>query len=202
MKTAIEALFQAMVTDGWFTASSGDVEAPSGAYAYVTNTYAEVASILDAFEDTTAVYGVPADAEIVGSFVVVEDSQGFVSIERYDAQLADGTAYSRGDGAAAKARYDALEAEYAAWLGDDDDASDTDIRGDVCKDCAMVIANSDTSGIADLDAWEARVTAKDPTDGGKYRVVVLDGEHWSRYSCDYCGTRFEGDRLPVVFVEN
>lgn len=83
MRTSIEALFESMVNDGWFTATDGNVESPTGHFAYVTNTVDEVASILDAFAESVDTYGVPATDDIVGSFVVVTDDQGFIAIHRY-----------------------------------------------------------------------------------------------------------------------
>lgn len=81
MKTAIETLFEAMMTDGWMTASDGDVEAPTGAFAYVTNTSDEITSILDAFSDTVEMTEVD-HADLVGSFVVHTNEQGQTFIDR------------------------------------------------------------------------------------------------------------------------
>ena len=103
MKTALEALFQAMISDYWFTKSSGDVESPTGAFAYVTNTDKELPSILDAFTEITDVYGVPNAEDMTGSFLVVEDSQGNVHISRYDSDTAARAAYMR------------LEADFLDW---------------------------------------------------------------------------------------
>lgn len=103
MKTALEALFQAMITGGWATESDGDVESPHGHFARVHNATAELAEIGDAFEDTLSAYGRPAEDEIVGDFIVIEDSQGFVHITRYPNALATIEAYA------------AIQADYAAW---------------------------------------------------------------------------------------
>ncbi|AEK08431.1 hypothetical protein FDG56_gp118 [Mycobacterium phage Bask21] len=104
MKTAIEALFQAMVSDGWFTMSNGDVESSTGFFAYVTNTPAELADIRREFSEVIEAYGNPADEDIVGSFLTVEDSQGFIHITRYAS-----------DEGARKA-YNGLEYRYERWL--------------------------------------------------------------------------------------
>jgi hypothetical protein len=76
--------------------------------------------------------------------------------------------------------------------------------GLVCIDCAMVIANGDTSGIEDLPAWEARVTKQNPTENGRYDIVMscsenCDGE-FSTARCNYCGTTDDGERHPVAFM--
>lgn len=88
MKTAIEALFQAMVTDGWACESDGMVDAPTGHFAWVTNNPQDWSMVADAFADTLALYGEPDLPEFVGSFLIVEDSQGFVHITRYPTETA------------------------------------------------------------------------------------------------------------------
>lgn len=84
MDTAQEALFRAMLNEGWFTASDGDVEASPGFFGYVTNEVAEIPEILDAFEETVDAYGAPEMEEIVGSFVAIIDYLGFIYIVRCD----------------------------------------------------------------------------------------------------------------------
>lgn len=74
--------------------------------------------------------------------------------------------------------------------------------GYVCADCLMVIANADTSGIADVDAWADAVKRTNATENGRYDVVVGDDElTFSRTSCDYCGTTLDGYRHEVVFFD-
>lgn len=78
--------------------------------------------------------------------------------------------------------------------------------GGACQDCVMVIANGDDSGIADIDLWCDMVHQTDPTEHGRWTVVVTDdGESswfaWS-YDCDYCGTAEAGDRFEITFIEN
>lgn len=49
-------------------------------------------------------------------------------------------------------------------------------EGFVCSDCLMMIANSDSSGIEDFDAWQKRVKEKNATEDGKYHVIpACDG---------------------------
>jgi hypothetical protein len=103
MKTALEALFGAMVAGGWATVSDGDVESPTGHFARVHNATDELGEIRDAFADTIEMYGDPGDDKIVGDFIVIEDSRGFVHITRYD---------NASDTIDA---YDALQDQYGAW---------------------------------------------------------------------------------------
>jgi hypothetical protein len=93
--------------------------------------------------------------------------------------------------------------EYVDQLVEDGQITETapDIDGAVCADCAMVIANADTSGISDYDAWSARVDTADATEDGAYRVVVTgDESYFSKSDCDYCASSLAGDRIDVVFV--
>lgn len=103
MDTALEALFRAMLTHAWFTASDGDVESPTGYFGYVTNETAEVPEVLDAFADVTEFYGAPATDDIVGSFVASINSNGILAIVRY------------GSDSAARQSYEALQSDYLRW---------------------------------------------------------------------------------------
>lgn len=103
MDTSLEALFKAMIGNGWFINSNGDVEAPCGYFGYTNQTHAELEEIYEAFSDTVEAYGKPSDDDIVGSFFAYIDSNGIISIEKFDSvdQAHD--------------RYNAFELEYATW---------------------------------------------------------------------------------------
>lgn len=92
MKTALEAVLQAMITGGWANESDGDVEAPTGHFARVSNSEAEVygepGSIVSTFSDVIAMYGMTDTNELIGHFLVVEDSQGFVTVHAFDDPIA------------------------------------------------------------------------------------------------------------------
>jgi hypothetical protein len=93
--------------------------------------------------------------------------------------------------------------EYVDQLVEDGQITESapDIDGAVCIDCAMAIANADTSGISDYDAWSARVEAADATENGAYRVVVTgDENYFGTSACDYCRSSLAGDRIDVAFV--
>lgn len=80
MDTAQEAIYRAMVNDGWLTDSADDGE---GGYAgFVTNTGAEWAEVADAFSDVIDTYGAPLITEFIGSWVVSINSDGVIRIVR------------------------------------------------------------------------------------------------------------------------
>jgi hypothetical protein len=103
MRTSIEALFDAMVNDGWANESSGNIESPTGHFARISNSLAELTEVLQAFEDVTDDYGVPAADDITGHFLVTTNEQGFIYVTRYASE------------AALIAAYRELETEYNAW---------------------------------------------------------------------------------------
>lgn len=107
MDTALEALFRDMLNNGWVTASNGEADSPTGYYGYMTNTGAEVESILDAFSETVEVYGVPTHEEIIGNFIVSYGSTGVIKIDKYNTRHAMSRAYLR------------LEARYENYVADD-----------------------------------------------------------------------------------
>lgn len=83
MKTGLEAVLQAMISGGWANESDGDVDSPVGHYARITNTPAEMHEVSLAFADVMSTYECESDA-LVGYWLVVEDSQGNVSVTSFD----------------------------------------------------------------------------------------------------------------------
>lgn len=74
--------------------------------------------------------------------------------------------------------------------------------GSVCIDCLMVIANGDTSGIDDVDAWEKAVEGLNATEDGRYNIVPVGEEtFFGKGRCDFCGSRLAGDRHDVKFID-
>lgn len=82
MKTALEALFIAMLNEEWFTDSDGNVDSPMGYFGYVTNRDIELKELYEAFSDTIEAYGKPNDADVIGSFFVSIDSNGLIHIDK------------------------------------------------------------------------------------------------------------------------
>lgn len=89
MKTALQAVLQAMVSEGWANQSDtdGNVDSPHGAFARVSNSEAELSEVVEAFEDVITAYGMDDTRELIGHFLVVEDSQGFVHVTSYDDEV-------------------------------------------------------------------------------------------------------------------
>lgn len=79
MKDKLTLLFESMILNGWFTESDGDVESPTGHFGYVTNEQNELESIRDAFPEESQDV---ADSDIVGSFVMLTNSDGISVIVR------------------------------------------------------------------------------------------------------------------------
>lgn len=102
---ARDEVLDAMAGDGWATESSGDVESPTGWFAWMVNTPAEIAEILDAFPDATdAVDAGLLDAdELVGAWLIAHDSQGFVDVSRFS------------DEREVREVFAMLDADYCAW---------------------------------------------------------------------------------------
>lgn len=100
---------KAMLNDGWFTKSEGDVESPLGFFGYVTNLKAELNEVYDAFSNVVKAYGYPAEKDMVGSFFAMINSDGLIRIVRKDSDYE------------AKESFFNHRMEYIEWLGDDDE---------------------------------------------------------------------------------
>lgn len=95
MDTLQEALFRAMLNDGWFTDSDGDVEAPTGYFGYTVNAREDWNSeFYSAFGDTIAAYvgdtfSTPDYAEnwiranFCGVYSAYINSNGIITIYRH-----------------------------------------------------------------------------------------------------------------------
>ena len=103
MHTRFEALTRAMLNDGWFTSSDGDVESPTGYFGYVTNTLPQLPEIYDVFSDTIEAYGKPEDSDMVGSFFVSINSAGVLNVRRCASNEV------------ARTEYELAQASYATW---------------------------------------------------------------------------------------
>ena len=82
MDTAQQALFRAMLTDGWFCESDGDVEWSLGYFGYVHNHPSELQSVRQAFEDTLNTYGEVSMEEFAGIWWADINSDGVIRISK------------------------------------------------------------------------------------------------------------------------
>lgn len=117
--SARDSLLHYLCEGEWSNDSFGDVEAPTGyvwrisndpADVHIPNT--EITSVLEEwFESNPEVTDSPElRAELVGHFLVIEDSQGFITVE---------TAPSED---VLRVRYAELLEIFEIWAGDEDDA--------------------------------------------------------------------------------
>jgi hypothetical protein len=106
MRTALEAVLQAMVTGGWANESDGDVSAPTGHFARVSNTIDEMSEVWQAFNEEMSAYGMDDSSVLIGHYLVVEDSQGNVTVTAYDNPIA------------LTRDFQALQDEFAEWNND------------------------------------------------------------------------------------
>lgn len=112
----LEEVLYDMGLEGWFIATSGDVQSPQGWFGFVSNEPDEVAEVAEAFAETMTRTGT-TPAQLIGHFLLREDERGFVGVEEFD---------SYGE---AKGAYDDLEREYDAWDSQDEEPYiDTDRR--------------------------------------------------------------------------
>ncbi len=98
MRTPLENLASALVTEGWANQSDGEVDAPSGHFAIIDATTER-----EIMADLTEYVGEDFSAVPAAWLLVEHDDQGFVTVTECDSE------------ADAQARYAALEAIYVAW---------------------------------------------------------------------------------------
>ena len=124
MDTAQEALFRAMLVDGWFAESDGDVEFSLGYFGWMHNHPSEVSEIRAAFEDTLNAYGPITDEQIVGVWWARINTQGIITITKLGD--VDGTyanfAHNPAVGIAKKQFADSVY-DYVEWNNENEDDS-------------------------------------------------------------------------------
>lgn len=107
MDTAQQALFRAMLADGWIVAH-GEDDAPTGTFGFVTNYPSEKPNILAGYGEVIRQYGIPTEEQFIGTFVVQLNSDGVINIRRCDNQ------------AHCEDLMDDLLGELNAWLASDE----------------------------------------------------------------------------------
>lgn len=80
-----DQLLYYITLEGWGVASGGDVQSPSGWFGRISTTEAELPGVEQAFGEQISSSGV-APAELVGHFLLNEDSQGFVYVTEYGSE--------------------------------------------------------------------------------------------------------------------
>lgn len=95
-----DALLHRMVEGMWSNQSTGDVNAPTGAFALITISDAEKNECAAAFADDLTELDVHMP---IGAFILREDSQGFITVDEHPTA------------AAATVAYRDLERTYEAW---------------------------------------------------------------------------------------
>lgn len=97
-----EVLYR-LSTSEWDCASSGSTDSPSGWFAKISNSTHELGDLQDALGESFESLGIADPVELVGHFLLLEDYQGFVTVNQFanEDQLSG--------------VYDVLEEIYVAW---------------------------------------------------------------------------------------
>lgn len=94
---ARDEVLDAMVTEGWANQSDGNVEAPTGHFAMVCNSEAELDEVVHAFDEVITSLDLGPlrdDSQLVGNYIVRTNNQGFVSVEEFETPSLCESAYA------------------------------------------------------------------------------------------------------------
>lgn len=106
--SARDEVLHAMTMVGWGTESSGDVMAPTGHFSRVSNELEEMDELMGVFDDEAREAGLRHTHQLIGHFLVAEDNDGRVLVQKYDNAVMLERVYNQ------------LERRYADWLDQDD----------------------------------------------------------------------------------
>lgn len=123
--SARDELLHIMCSSGWADMSEGDVESPAGYFYLISNSVPELAELVAAFQEDITSLGVSPD-DVVGHFVVVEGSSGFVGVGSFDSE------------ADAQREFDRLGEVYTVWEIGGDDVADLGEQVRPGVDCSHV----------------------------------------------------------------
>lgn len=115
-----DEVFYTMELDGWANESSGDVEAPTHAFAKLSNSPAEMLEVIEAFAEIineAMIHHGESLETMVGHFLLQHDSQGGFHVTEFMRASDLATAYG------------ALERQYASWDDEGDDTFDMQYPG-------------------------------------------------------------------------
>lgn len=113
-----DEILHSLCLAGWSNDSFGDVEAPTGYVWRIANTWEDVRPINTEFNSLFEALEIPGMEDglstmnrriLVGHFIVIEDSNGFVYVRSFDTE------------GAMMHEYEYRELQYSEWLGDGDD---------------------------------------------------------------------------------
>ncbi len=104
-----DELLHDLSVSGWANASSGDVASPTGHFSRISNSEAELPEVVGTFDEDLHTLGRDNFGCLVGHFMVIESSEGFVTVVSYRTEQALMTDYAQ------------LEAVYSAWEAQDEE---------------------------------------------------------------------------------
>jgi hypothetical protein len=81
-----------MAAEGWANESGGNIDAPSGWFAFVSNSPEELAELADAFEEDLAVLGVTPE-QVLGHFLLHEAADDRFTVEEFPTERHAHAAY-------------------------------------------------------------------------------------------------------------
>ena len=91
--------------DGWCNESSGSAEAPTGWFARISISLAELPEIVDAFDEPMAGAGFVETESLIGHHLIIEDGSGPLRVIAYDSEPE------------LRSDYRALTTAYDEWTG-------------------------------------------------------------------------------------
>lgn len=101
--------------EGWANKSSGDVEAPSGFYARISVDASELEALHDVLSSDFEVGDLDLN-DLIGHFLVIEDNQGFVTVEQYTDAPTSGGLSGWDASTLLLSAYAERDRQYSAWL--------------------------------------------------------------------------------------
>lgn len=113
-----DEILHSLCLAGWSNDSFGDVEAPTGYVWRIANTWEDVRPINTEFNSLFEALEIPGMEDglspmnrriLVGHFIVIEDSNGFIYVRSFNSE------------GAMMQEYEYRELQYSEWLGDGDD---------------------------------------------------------------------------------
>lgn len=96
-------LMYLMSCEGWADQSSGDMHAPTGWFARISNAHNEIPGLVDAFNHDLELFRIRAES-LIGHWLLRETSDGSIRVLRFDSEQE------------ARDAYNDLHRRYGEWL--------------------------------------------------------------------------------------